>query len=214
MPTGTHVGYVAGRGHRPLPTTTDLLYRRAHAERPVKPSGLDWAALAPTCASCGDRSNEVSVADGLCPTCNPKTQPPPKPATTDATSPPVGGIYRARGGRRVDRERIVTLYTEGATVSEIWAATGHAEATIRKTIDAAGVAKRDDRKSHRPAAPTNEHVRRPGMRVELADLGVTSRDVKDWGFREGLLLEAGQPGLPPRRVLDAYIAAHPREVTP
>lgn len=209
MPSGSPVGYVGARGHRPIPTTSDLLYRRAHAERSPKVTGLDWDALAPACVKCGARSNEVSTTDGLCPGCHPRParRPDPTPA------PAVDGERRPRRrGKYVDRARIIALYTAGESVAAIWKDTGHSEATIRHTIRDAGIEKRDDRKRPRDAKPTAENIRRSGIRTELDQLGVTSHDVKAWGLHEGLLHQV-QPGLPPRRVLDAYVAAHPREDT-
>lgn len=45
------------------------------------------------------------------------------------------------------------------------------------------------------------------LRDQIADLGVTPRQIKEWAIAQRLLLENG-PGIPPRRVVDAYVAAH------
>lgn len=208
MPTGSPVGYVGARGHRPIPTTSDLLYRRAHADQAPRSTGLDFAALAPSCGLCGVQSMEVSTVDGLCPGCDPRprrTTPAPEPVVVD-------GEPRRRRGKFVDRARIIALYTAGEPVSAIKAATGHSEATIRHTVRDAGIPKRDDRTRPRPAQPTTQNALRAGIRSELAELDVTSREVKEWGLRQRLI-QSFQPGLPPRRVMDAYVAAHPREDT-
>lgn len=45
------------------------------------------------------------------------------------------------------------------------------------------------------------------IKKRLAELGVTSREVKTWAVRTGLLANVAR-GIPPRAVVDAYAAAH------
>jgi hypothetical protein len=147
MPTGASVGYISGAGHVPLPAA-GAGYRAAHTPAQRKPNGLDWAALRPKCTTCGTPSSELR--DSLCPACTPT---PVVATSTPATTGPtltrtVDG--RALRGAHVDRAEVVRLYTEGATVPRIHDQLGYAFGTIRRTLTAAGVELRDDRKHNGP----------------------------------------------------------------
>lgn len=336
MPTGTPITYVAGNGHVPVPTTNDLLYRRAHQPQEPKPQGLDWSALAPSCTACSRKSSDVG-SDGLCPGCRaPAPAPTPAPAvkrpdrpsaprrprasrstgptqkqleraefdaravseySAGRTAPQVAkllgsnnrrvydALARAGVERRNDRGRrdpstvrrpspavedraelyaqVVAEYTASDDVFVADLAEKHSIAvtTIRRVLDLAGVARRDDRLlrsggkpraydaalvaevsrlyvyeqmsrtaiAERLSIPHKTVVtimRRQGIKARagqsghvdgaaslkqrIADLGVTSSDIKGWAIREGHLIEV-QPGIPPRRVVDAYEAAHSKQ---
>jgi transcriptional regulator with XRE-family HTH domain len=83
MPTGAPVTYVSGghtdHDHLGLPRA-DIGYRGPHAQRERRPAGLDWDALAPTCAGCGTKSGTVNTTTGLCRTCAPVVKPKELPA--------------------------------------------------------------------------------------------------------------------------------------
>ncbi len=64
----------------------------------------------------------------------------------------------------------------------------------------------------RPAASTPGLYpgvdRATGLKQQIADLGVTPREIKAWALREGLILSIAV-GLPPARLVTAYADAHP-----
>lgn len=142
MPTGSSLAYVAGGDVTDLPKA-DRAYVRAHEVR-RRSTGLDWAALAPTCVGCGTKSSEVGRGT-LCPVCRGDVEP-PKPPTP--------------------------------------------------------------KKSPKPSTPSDRTNGR--LKQRLVDLGVTSRQVKDWALGQGLIHELSV-GLPPARLVDAYAAAHPSQ---
>ncbi|HEY1177564.1 MAG TPA: hypothetical protein VGF17_15510, partial [Phytomonospora sp.] len=78
MVSGTSVTYVGGTSHRPLPRVDDNSRRNAHTHQ-VRPksTGLDWDALTPTCAGCGQKSGQLGDG-GLCPPCRGVVPTPPK----------------------------------------------------------------------------------------------------------------------------------------
>lgn len=45
------------------------------------------------------------------------------------------------------------------------------------------------------------------LKQRIAELGATSREIKEWALRQGLLAEI-KVGIPPARLVDAYAAAH------
>lgn len=54
---------------RPLPRADDGKRSTHTHQRREKPAGLDFAALAPKCTSCGQKRGDVDTSTGLCPTC-------------------------------------------------------------------------------------------------------------------------------------------------
>lgn len=159
MPTGSSIAYVSGTTHVPIPLAADLLYRNAHAPQVAKPTGLDWAALAPTCGGCGRKSSEVAA--GLCPGCRTsapvvvapvrrarptaKVKPErPKPAARSRVVPKSpGGPTGPRP--TTNTAAIVESYLAGNPMIEVARLTGYARATVRRVLDGAGVPIRDER---------------------------------------------------------------------
>lgn len=78
--TGPYVSGAHGdHDHLGLPRA-DTGYRTPHQQHEPKPTGLDWAALAPVCKLCGQKSSTVNTRTGMCSTCAPVVKlKPPKP---------------------------------------------------------------------------------------------------------------------------------------
>ena len=177
MPTGPSMAYVSGSTHVPVPTTDDLLYRRAHTTRPPKPTGLDWGALRPACSGCGARSSEIGTA-GLCPACLAPAPAPPAPRAVTAPSPrparaprppaktknPPKSARVPRASRApkaprsapVDEKQMVVRYQAGETAPELARAYGCLPRRVYAILDRAGVERRDDRATRSGGRPRVE----------------------------------------------------------
>lgn len=203
MVSGTNMAYVAGDGHRPIPMADDLLYRRAHAPQEKKPAGLDWAAMTPRCKACGEKSGQLNN-DDTCPTCA-SPAPPPAPPVKKAAAPKPKGRPR----KVADAAEVVRLYVdETRTVPQVAETLGCSVPTIRRALKTAEVELRDDRKTNDPAAGHRARVNTmTALKARIDALGTTSREIKEWAVREGLLLEM-QLGVPPARLVAEYAAAH------
>lgn len=159
MPTGTQMAYVAGTDVRPsdLPRAARA-YVRVH--QPVRrPTGLDWAALAPSCKTCSTKSSDVG-GDGLCPRCRapkpaaatpakkpraPKAARVPKVRKPRTPAAPKGPTPLARA-RAATRAAVVAEYTDGGVlISDLAAKYNVSTSLVRKALDAAGIERRDER---------------------------------------------------------------------
>lgn len=113
------------------------------------------------------------------------------------------------GGRKVERDPQLIAQIRRLYLDERLSQTEVAEqlSTSRKVICsimiAAGIPARQGENGRKDGAAP--------LKALIAEIGVPSAEIKAWGLRNGLLMEIG-PGIPPRRVVDAYIAAHGLQV--
>lgn len=153
MVAGAAVHYVAGSGHRPIPTAAENPYAgpREHAR---KPRGLDWDALTPKCRVCGEKSTRLN-RDDWCPTCvGPVIAPPvqrDKPrkqrragrAKRAARAPKPPRDTRGRTDKIVlDVQEVAADYASGMTLLQIATKYGVSHPVIGRHLDEAGVQRR------------------------------------------------------------------------
>jgi transposase len=153
MPTGAAVHYVAGSGHRPLPTAADRPYDGPH-DTPRRPRGLDWDALTPACRTCGEKSRRLDRND-ICPTCVGPVAPPPVPKVRKpARQRRAGRAARATKPPRPERvyeritldvDQVAADYAAGMTLQQIADKNGVSHPVIARHLDQAGVARRKQR---------------------------------------------------------------------
>ena len=160
MPTGAAVHYVAGSGHRPVPTAADNPYTgpREHVR---KPRGLDWDALTPKCRGCGEKSHHLN-RDDQCPACVEPSEPAreqPKPrkqrragrARRAARAPKPPRETRARTDKiTLDVQAVAADYATGMTLAQVAAKYGVSHPVIARHLDQAGVTRRKQKFTYTP----------------------------------------------------------------
>lgn len=162
MPTGAAVHYVAGSGHRPVPTADQNPYTgpREHAR---KPRGLDWDALTPRCRECGEKSTRLN-RDDRCPSCAEpapdepaQKQPSPRKqrragrARRAARPPKPPRETRARTDKiTLDAQAVAADYATGMTLLQVAEKYGVSHPVISRHLDQAGVTRRKQKFAYTP----------------------------------------------------------------
>ena len=101
----------------------------------------------------------------------------------------------------IDHDRIAAMYLAGATVAEIHRETGHAHATIRRSLDSSGVPR--DRKRRGPDDSAT------ALKALLDANGATAADVREWATRHGY--DVQPQGTPSRVLVEHYLLARTGE---
>jgi hypothetical protein len=92
---------------------------------------------------------------------------------------------------------------EGLTKVEVAARIGHSAKVVEHVMAAHGI-------PSRPAVARKPVDHSIGLRQRIAELGTSSREIKTWALDHGLIDHVAV-GLPARRLVDAYEAAHPNQ---
>ena len=116
---------------------------------------------------------------------------------------------RTRHGVALDpvlAEQLRRLYVdEHLPIGDIAARIGRSYRTTNRLMHQAGISVRVGRPAQSPAQQAVNGA--PTLKQQIAALGVTSRQIKDWALSAGLIYEV-QVGLPPARLVAAYTEAH------
>jgi hypothetical protein len=156
--------------------TTGVRLYRPHTA-PAPKGGIDWAALTPSCSSCGTKTGALN-RDDQCTTC----APPPEPVTVPAPVPAPAPAPKRRPGRpkkekraprtgpaggrppiELDEAAIIEAYTGGQPASSIGEALGCSSTPIVRILKTAGVELRIGRQR---AVQRTRGPGRPGRQVD------------------------------------------------
>lgn len=204
--------------------------------RPVKSVGLDWAALAPTCRTCGRPDSSVNVETRECSTCGTPPAPakpakarPPKRGRRRATERPVSA--RARKPRAIrptrdpdapraprpdkiqfDVDALAAAYATGKTLRELADQHQVSAPTIARALDEAGVVRRKQRVNYSPELLESVRALYVNQQLDQASvaarLGITTKVVQT---------AMARGGIQPRESAAARSArgiGHPIKITP
>lgn len=94
------------------------------------------------------------------------------------------------------RTELATRYGAGETIPQLATTYGVSVDTIKRHLRKAGVTFRDDRTGTGPTNTTNR----------IAAAGTTPRAIRAWAQQTGTPCPGA--GVPPARVIDAYLEAH------